>query len=139
MIVFTRLNGGAIAINPDMIERVEANPDTVITLADDKKFLVAETLNDVISLVTDYRAYVLARAESMEVVDRARPVLHLVEGIPGRERSAALDPSVLATPRVDDAPVTDDDARIIDYFTARLPDGSHQPDGDARAADLETD
>lgn len=78
MIVFTRLNRGAIAINPDLIERVEATPDTVITLVDDKKILVAESLEQVIDLITDYRAYVIARSNNLEVVEEPRPTLHLV-------------------------------------------------------------
>jgi len=32
MIVLTRLNGPSFALNPDLIERVEANPDTVVVL-----------------------------------------------------------------------------------------------------------
>ena len=32
MITVTRRNGTAFALNPDLIERVEATPDTVITL-----------------------------------------------------------------------------------------------------------
>ena len=37
MIVLTRLNGHAFALNPDLIERAESTPDTVITLVDGKK------------------------------------------------------------------------------------------------------
>jgi len=78
MIVFNRLNGKTVAINPDLIERVEETPDTVITLVDDKKFLVAESLEQVIALITDYRAYVIARSTDLMVVDEGRPTLHVV-------------------------------------------------------------
>lgn len=78
MIIFTRLNQRTIAINPDLIERVEITPDTVITLVDDKKFLVKESLEEVISLITDYRAYVIARSSDMQMTQHPRPTLHLV-------------------------------------------------------------
>lgn len=78
MILFTRLTGGAIAINPDLIERAEETPDTVITLVDDKKFLVQEPLQQVIEMIRDYRSYVIARAQSLEVVDVPHPRLQVV-------------------------------------------------------------
>ena len=43
MITLTRLNGATFALNDQMVERVEANPDTVVVLADGKKFIVAES------------------------------------------------------------------------------------------------
>jgi len=78
MIIFTRLTGGTIAVNPDLIERAEETPDTVITLVDEKKFLVKESLEQVIQLIGDYRAYVIARSRSLEVVEVPHPTLHLV-------------------------------------------------------------
>jgi len=44
MIVLTRLNGPSFALNPDLIERVDANPDTVVTLVGGIKYVVAESL-----------------------------------------------------------------------------------------------
>ncbi len=78
MIQFHRLNGKTIAINPDLIERVEETPDTVVTLLGDTKFLVAESLEEVLTLITDYRAYVIARSTDMSIVDEGRPTLHVV-------------------------------------------------------------
>ncbi len=79
MIVFKRLGGEIIALNPDLIERVEATPDTVVTMLDDKKFLVDETLEEVLRLITDYRAYVIARANDLTVAQTGgRPTLHVV-------------------------------------------------------------
>ena len=34
MIIVTRLNGPPFALNPDLIERADATPDTVLTLED---------------------------------------------------------------------------------------------------------
>ncbi|MCP3993178.1 MAG: flagellar FlbD family protein [Actinomycetia bacterium] len=78
MIQFHRLNGKTIAINPDLIERVEETPDTVVTLLDDKKFLVSESLEEVLALITDYRAYVIARSTDLSIVNEERPTLHVV-------------------------------------------------------------
>ena len=41
MITVTRLNGPAFALNPDLIERIESTPETVITLVDGAKYVVA--------------------------------------------------------------------------------------------------
>lgn len=78
MIVLNRLNGKAVALNPDLIERVEATPDTVVTLVDEKKFLVSETLTEVIALITDYRAYVIARSSDLQIAEDEVPTLHVV-------------------------------------------------------------
>lgn len=66
MICLTRLNGEPFALNPDLIERVEAHPDTVISLTDDARFLVRESLPDVLLAIRDYRAEVLATAYAMD-------------------------------------------------------------------------
>jgi flagellar protein FlbD len=34
MILLTRLNGSEVGVNADLIERVEATPDTVLSLID---------------------------------------------------------------------------------------------------------
>lgn len=79
MIVFKRLGGELIALNPDLIERVEATPDTVVTMVDATKFLVEETLEEVLTLITDYRAYVISRSNSLTVSQTGgRPTLHVV-------------------------------------------------------------
>ena len=79
MIVLRRLGGGLFALNPDLVERVEATPDTVVTLIDDKKFLVEESLEQVLQLILDYRAYIITRSTELTIVDeRGRPTLHVV-------------------------------------------------------------
>ena len=44
MIVLTRLNRSRFAVNPDLIERVQATPDTTITMVDGATFVVTETM-----------------------------------------------------------------------------------------------
>ncbi|WP_432491087.1 flagellar FlbD family protein [Kineococcus auxinigenes] len=66
MILVTRLNGSVFAVNPDLIQRVEATPDTVITLVDGAKFVVTEPLSEVVERVMAFRARVVATAHSLE-------------------------------------------------------------------------
>ena len=79
MIMLSRLNGVPFALNPDLIERAEATPDTVLTLCDGTKVLIAETVEELIERVRDYRAGVVSRAEHMayEAAETA-PALHVV-------------------------------------------------------------
>ena len=65
MILLTRLGGPVFALNPDLVERADCTPDTVITLVDGKKYLVAESLPEVISLIRQFRATVVADAQNL--------------------------------------------------------------------------
>jgi flagellar protein FlbD len=71
MISLTRLTGAQFALNPDLVERVDCTPDTVITLVDGTKYLVAESLSEVVDSVLDYRARVLATASLLERTEDA--------------------------------------------------------------------
>lgn len=59
MIIVRRLNGERFGVNAEHIERVEETPDTVLTLIEGKKYLIRESLEEVIGLVIAYRASVL--------------------------------------------------------------------------------
>jgi flagellar protein FlbD len=72
MIKVTRHNGSVFALNPDLIERVEANPDSVISLVGGTKYVVVEDLEDIIDAVTAHRAEVLKIA-AVPVVGPTRP------------------------------------------------------------------
>ncbi|MFJ2502863.1 MULTISPECIES: flagellar FlbD family protein [Microbacterium] len=65
MIVLTRLNRSRFAVNPDLIERVQATPDTTLIMVDGATFVVTETMDDVIAQITRFRAGVLAAAAAM--------------------------------------------------------------------------
>lgn len=62
MIVVTRLAGGAVALNPDLIERISENPDTTIVLVDGSSHIVQEPMTEVIDRIHAERATVLALA-----------------------------------------------------------------------------
>lgn len=59
MIELTRLNNSQIMINCDLIETVEENPDTVITLTTGKKFVVKESRQDIRDLVISYKQKII--------------------------------------------------------------------------------
>jgi flagellar protein FlbD len=56
-------------LNTDLIESIEATPDTVVTLVDGRKFVVAESPEEVVQRTLGFRASVLAAAEEL----RTRP------------------------------------------------------------------
>ncbi len=47
LIELTKMDTRKILINPDMIETVEANPDTVVVLYSGRKLIVKETLEEI--------------------------------------------------------------------------------------------
>ena len=66
MIRVTRLNGEQFALNPDLIERVEAHPDTVAFLVDGTKYVVKESVDEVLQEIREYRAGILATSYEMD-------------------------------------------------------------------------
>lgn len=82
MILLKRLTGSTLALNPDQMERVEANPDTVVTMVDGKKVLVHETIEEIVAAVLQYRAEILrvAYAEAPAMPHDPNPPLRLIVG-----------------------------------------------------------
>ena len=66
MILVTRLNGAVFGLNPDLVERVDCTPDTVVTLVDGTKYIIAESVPEFIDSVRHYRASLIAQASRME-------------------------------------------------------------------------
>jgi flagellar protein FlbD len=71
MITLTRLTGAPFALNPDLVERVDCTPDTVITLVDGTKYLVSESLQEVSDTILGYRASIIALAGAYTSADAA--------------------------------------------------------------------
>lgn len=92
MIVLNRLNGQPFALNPDLFERAESTPDTVITLLGGAKYVVAQSLDELAALVRTHRARVLALAQDAGENDASGPRDHHGEAnatvlrLPERER-----------------------------------------------------
>lgn len=55
MIQLTRINRVPLVLNSDLIEHVETTPDTVICLTNGQKFVVLETVDEVIRKVIEFR------------------------------------------------------------------------------------
>ena len=62
MIALKRLNGERIVVNPDLLERAEEMPETVITLTNGSRYVVAESLDELMEKVRHYRAALLSEA-----------------------------------------------------------------------------
>jgi len=54
MIKVTRINGSELVINADLIEFIEATPDTMISLTTGKKIMIKESPDEIIARVTAF-------------------------------------------------------------------------------------
>jgi flagellar protein FlbD len=66
VILVTRLNGAVFALNPDLVERADCTPDTVITLVDGTKYVIAESVPEFIDSVRHYRASLISQASRLD-------------------------------------------------------------------------
>ncbi|HNY38625.1 MAG TPA: flagellar FlbD family protein [Petrotogaceae bacterium] len=55
MITVTRLNNEVFVINSELIEKLEAKPDTTITLLNGHVYIVKENVEEVIKKVIEYK------------------------------------------------------------------------------------
>jgi flagellar protein FlbD len=55
MIYVTRLNHSSVVLNSDLIEHIEATPDTVITLTTGQRITVLESAADVVHAIRGWR------------------------------------------------------------------------------------
>ncbi len=65
MIIVTNLKGEPIVINDDLIERVEGDNETYVTLTSGASYIVAEPLEEVVRRSRQSRAEVLAMAQRL--------------------------------------------------------------------------
>ena len=69
MITLTRLSGSVFVLNSDLIERIDSTPDSVVTLIDGKKYVVRESLDEIINAVRAYRGEVVAFGSQLADAD----------------------------------------------------------------------
>ncbi|MBY0397633.1 MAG: flagellar FlbD family protein [Thermoleophilia bacterium] len=67
MITLHRLNGDEVTLNAELILSVEATPDTLISMVDRRRVMVAETVDEVVAAVLEYR----------RLITGATPATHL--------------------------------------------------------------
>lgn len=53
VIELTKMDSKKILINPDMIETVEANPDTVLILYSGRKLLIKESIQEIRDIINN--------------------------------------------------------------------------------------
>ncbi|WP_017935670.1 flagellar FlbD family protein [Nocardioides sp. Iso805N] len=96
MITLTRLSGSVFLLNADLIERVDSTPDTIITLVDGKKYVVAETMTQVLDAVVAFRGEVVALGS---LLDAVHPYLNRkVTDVPESGQPKLATVSEFATP-----------------------------------------
>ncbi len=55
MIELSRLNGKSFVLNSDLIETVESTPDSVISTINGKKYIVKESIEEIVEKVLEYK------------------------------------------------------------------------------------
>ncbi len=60
MIQLTRINHQEITVNSDLIEHIEATPDTVLALTTGQKLMVLESPSEIVRRVIDFRRRIAA-------------------------------------------------------------------------------
>jgi len=69
MIKLEKLNGTLVVVNAELIESVEAAPDTVINLATGNRYLVRNPVDDVIAMVIDYKKKVYSERKCVNPLE----------------------------------------------------------------------
>ena len=69
MIRLTRINQVPLVLNSDLIEYIEATPDTVITLTTGQKLVVRESADEVTQRVIEFRRAIQKRIGAGAMVD----------------------------------------------------------------------
>lgn len=70
MITLTKLNGCEIVVNAELIESLEATPDTVVNLATGNRLVVKNSIEDIVNRVIEYR----------KKINSERKVINPIEG-----------------------------------------------------------
>ena len=65
MIAVRRLNNEVMMVNPDLIESLEATPDTVVTLTSGNKLIVRDSMDEVREKIIEFKRRIYA-AEAPE-------------------------------------------------------------------------
>ena len=80
MIKLTRLNHIPLILNSDLIEHIDATPDTVVTLVSGQKFMVLETAEEVVEKVVAFRRSLFGKELSCPL--SGSPKIERLSGVP---------------------------------------------------------
>jgi flagellar protein FlbD len=86
MIKLTRIGGSVFVLNSDLVERVDATPDSVITLVDGKTYVVADSLDEIIDAIRTYRSEIIAVSTQAPVPAPPDRPLASVASLPNPDR-----------------------------------------------------
>nr|HVC71494.1 flagellar FlbD family protein [Acidimicrobiales bacterium] len=105
MILLTRFHSGErFAVNPDLIERIEETPDTVITLTNGAKHVVQECIDEITQEMQVFKATTLALATRIagdpELGTTSR--LRIVYGMGGADTNPSASPPPPGDPETTD-------------------------------------
>ncbi len=64
MIRLTKLNRTSFVLNCELIETIESTPDTVISTTSGKKFVVVESIDEIVDKVIQYKGNISRFIES---------------------------------------------------------------------------
>ncbi|MDI7248271.1 MAG: flagellar FlbD family protein [Bacillota bacterium] len=73
MIRVHRLDGTEFVVNADLIETIEATPDTIITLTTGKKLIVRDAVDEVIAAAVRYKRTIALGPEVPGVAGERKP------------------------------------------------------------------
>lgn len=59
MVELTGMNGKEVFLNDNQIEKIEEVPETVITLMNGNKYIVEESVDEVISKIVEFKRSIL--------------------------------------------------------------------------------
>ena len=94
MITLARMDGQLCLVNPDLIERADSTPDTVLLFTNGTKLMVRTSLDEIAERIVAYRAAILVEAERQGLGSFARTAPahssphHTVAPIGGEESGA---------------------------------------------------
>ena len=66
MIMLTKLNGVTFAFNDELIETINANPDTTITMDNKNFYIVRESIDEVIEKIIEFRREYMGNPRRIE-------------------------------------------------------------------------
>lgn len=59
MIPITKFDGRTVMLNPELIQTIEATPDTVITLTSGQQLLVRNKVDEIVAAFRNYKKSIL--------------------------------------------------------------------------------
>ena len=65
MVLVHRLKGEPVFVNADLIESIEARPDTVMVLVDGRTLVLLDDPQDIVDRIRQFRASVLVAADEL--------------------------------------------------------------------------